>query len=380
MPLTELLKHFKARESETIELATQLIEIESPSRDFEGSVAAADWIASRVNEILPNAEVKFIDAEGYGRHLLIEAFTECPGKPILFLGHSDTVHPAGSKLRNPTRVEGERFYGCGGFDMKVNIAVILEVFFAIKEYGLEPARPIKLLISCDEEIGSTTGREHVETAAAESEFCLVLEPSANGRVKTGRKGTGEFHIKCEGIPSHAGLDPKRGASAILEIAKQIVKLQSFSNFETGTTVNVGTVHGGTTTNVVPAEAECAVDIRFETIAEAERLEQEIRSLTPFDERVKLEITGDINRPPLERTKEVIALFERAKAYAAEIGFNLEDAQVGGASDGNFVAALGIPVLDGLGVKGDGAHTLDEYVIVSDIPYRAVLLAKFIIEG
>lgn len=262
--------------------------------------------------------------------------------------------------------------------MKANIVVILEVFRALKEFGLKPKRPITVLLACDEEVGSETGRGLVEREAKKSEFCLVFEPSANGKTKTGRKGTGLYTLKTHGIPSHAGLDPEKGASAILEISKQIEKLHSFNNFEIGTTVTVGTIKGGTTTNVVPAEAECSVDVRFETLEEAKRIEQEFKALKPFDNRVKLELLGEVNRPPMERTEGVVKLFKKAKELAKTFDYDLEETQVGGASDGNFVGALGVPLLDGLGIAGDGAHTLEEYVLVGDIPSRATLLTLLLI--
>ena len=290
------------------------------------------------------------------------------------LGHTDTVHPRGSFRENPTRVENGKLYGCGAFDMKANCVLMLEVLRVFAELSLQPKRPVTILLSCDEEIGSKTGRSLVETEAQKSEFCLVCEPSDDGRVKTGRKGTGNYTLKTHGISSHAGLEPQRGASAILEIARQIERLNSFNNFEVGTTVTVGTIRGGTTSNVVPAEAECAIDVRFTSIAEARKIESEIRNLKSFDSRVRLEITGAINRPPLERTGNVLRLYEKARAIASRFDYDLGETQVGGASDGNFVGALGIPVLDGLGIAGDGAHTSEEFIFIEDIPKRAALIA------
>jgi glutamate carboxypeptidase len=212
----------------------------------------------------------------------------------------------------------------------------------------------------------------------QSEFCLVCEPSASGRVKTGRKGTGNYTLKTRGVPAHAGLEPEKGASAILEIARQIEKLHSFNNFETGMTVTVGTICGGTTSNVVPAEAECTVDVRFTSMREAGRIENEIRNLKSFDNRVTLEISGATNRPPMERTENVINLYEKARQIALKFDYDLGETQVGGASDGNFVGALSVPVLDGLGVAGDGAHTMEEHILVNDIPKRAALVAGLIL--
>lgn len=376
-----LLNHFQEMQDETINSISEIVEIESPSYNINGSKEVVNWIENKIKDILPNAKFERIFRESYGEHLIVRAFENISHKnPILLLGHTDTVHPVHSKTQNPTRIEDGKIYGCGTFDMKANIVVILQVFKALKKFGLTPKQPITILLACDEEVGSDTGRELVEQEAKKAEFCLVFEPSANGRIKTGRKGTGNYILKTHGIPSHAGLEPNRGASAILEIAKQIEKLHSFTDFEIGTTVSVGTIKGGTTSNVVPAEAECSIDVRFETLDEANRIENELKSLKPFDERVNLELHGGINRPPMERTESVIALFEKAKELAKTFDYDLEETQVGGASDGNFVGALGIPLLDGLGIKGDGAHTLEEYVFVEDIPKRATLLTLLLTES
>ncbi len=372
-----LLDYFQNRQTNILDSIREIVGIESPSRDFAGSVAVVDWLDKRAREISDEFQTERIAAENYGEHLIIRAFP-ANEKTVLLLGHTDTVHPKGSFENNPTRIENDRFYGCGIFDMKANCVLMLEVLRAFTELNLKPRRPITILLSCDEEIGSPTGRNLVEREAKQSKFCLVCEPSAGGRVKTGRKGTGNYTLKAHGVPAHAGLEPERGASAILEIARQIEKLHSFNNFETGTTVTVGTISGGTTSNVVPAEAECAIDVRFTSISEADRIENEIRNLKSFDERVKLEISGAMNRPPLERTENVVKLYEKARDAAAGFGYDLGETQVGGASDGNFVGALGIPVLDGLGIAGDGAHTMEEFIFTGDIPKRAALVAGLIL--
>ena len=207
---------------------------------------------------------------------------------------------------------------------------------------------------------------------------LVMEPPASGgRVKTGRKGTGMFSINVAGRAAHAGLDPEKGASAILELARQIERLHGMNEPGSGITVNVGVINGGTRSNVVAANASGEIDVRFSTTAEAEKVETALANVKPFDERVKVSVTGGINRPPMERNEGVIRLFERARDVAAMLGFELGDAQVGGASDGNFIAALGIPVLDGLGISGDGAHAVHEHIEADDIPRRGALLAGLV---
>ena len=379
--MDKLIEFFQDTQERIVRRIQQLVEIESPSRDEAGSRMVAVWLEEETRKISENFKIERINAEGYGEHLIIRAFESAGGKPVLLLGHTDTVHPRGTKDINPTRLEDGRLYGCGVFDMKANIVLMLEVLRAFTELNLTPKNPVTILLSCDEEIGSYSGRDLVEREAAEAEFCLVCEPSApGGKVKTGRKGTGIFRLKTHGIPAHAGLEPEKGASAILEIAQQIQKLHKLNNLQKGTTVNVCTIKGGTTSNVIPAEACCEIDVRFTSRAEAERVENAIKNLMAFDERVRLEIEGEINRPPMERSKAVVKLYEKAREIARKFDYELGETQVGGASDGNFVAALGVPLLDGLGVAGAGAHTLDEYIYVEDIPKRAALLAKLLLKS
>lgn len=375
----QLLNYFQERRPQIENLIREIVEIESPSFNEPGSRRVVDWVERQFRENLPDPVFERIVAGGCGEHLLVRAFhTKNDLKPILLLGHTDTVHPVGSTEKNPTRIENGRLYGCGTFDMKANIAVMSEVFRAFREFDRVPPRPVTVLLACDEEVGSPTGRRLVEEEAKKSEICLVFEPSANGKVKTGRKGTGMYTLKTHGIPAHAGLDPEKGASAILEIARQIEKLHTLNAPEKGTTVNVCTINGGTTSNVIPENASCEVDVRFTSIGEAERIEQEINALKPFDRRVRLELLGGINRPPMERTEQVVELFEKARKLAAGFGYEIGETQVGGASDGNFVGALGVPLLDGLGIAGDGAHTLNEYVLIEDIPPRATLLTLLLL--
>jgi len=315
-------------------------------------------------------------AAGFGEHLVVRAFPS-DRKSVLLLGHTDTVHPMGANEKNRTRIEDDRFFGCGIFDMKANIVLMIETLRYFAETGKRPANPINILLSCDEEVGSFTGKALVIREAAVSESCFVFEPSLEGRVKTARKGTGMFKLQVHGIPAHAGLEPEKGASAILEISRQIERLHKLNDPNEGTTVNVCTIKGGTTTNVIPEHAECEIDVRFASGDEAERVEKAIRSLEPIDKRVKLELTGEINRPPMERTPAVAALFEKARQLGASFDYDLGEAQVGGGSDGNFVGVLGVPLLDGLGIAGAGAHTLHEHILVSDIAHRATLVTALL---
>ncbi|MCB1024334.1 MAG: M20/M25/M40 family metallo-hydrolase, partial [Acidobacteria bacterium] len=324
----QILDYFKGRKESTVGLISEFVNIESPSFDVARSKKAVDWLERNTSGISPGFDTERIYAEGFGDHFKIRAFQNSDLKPIFILGHSDTVHPIGSIEKNPTRIENGKLFGCGTFDMKANIVVMLEVFRFFTEHNLSPKRQINVLISCDEEVGSDTGRQHVEDEGRKAEYCFVFEPSAEGKVKTGRKGTGSYTLKTHGIPSHAGLDPEKGASAILEISRQIEKLHSLTDFSVGTTISVGMIKGGTAMNVVPAEAECSIDVRFETMDEANRIEHELGNLESFDKRVSLELLGAINRPPLERTDGVVDLFEKAKAAAQTFGYDLKETQVG----------------------------------------------------
>ncbi|NOT48537.1 MAG: M20 family metallopeptidase [Acidobacteria bacterium] len=372
MRSSDILKHFQQRQDAVVDSIREIVEIESPSYDVERSRAVVLWVENEARKIGLDLEIEKIVADGYGEHLIIRAF---PGdaKPVFLLGHTDTVHPVGTKVANPTRVDGDKIYGCGIFDMKANVVLMLEALRYFAESGVAPSRPMTIFLSCDEEVGSFTGRPLLEREAANSEACFVFEPSAAGRVKTGRKGTSLYEIKAHGIPAHAGLEPEKGANAILELSRQIERISALNSPEIGTTVNVCTFRGGTTTNVIPEHAACSVDVRFSSMTEAERIDTVFRDLAAIDDRVTIEISGGINRPPMERTDAVIALFENARNAAASFDYTLGETQVGGASDGNFVAALGVPVLDGLGIAGDGAHTLHEHILVSDVPNRATLI-------
>jgi glutamate carboxypeptidase len=262
--------------------------------------------------------------------------------------------------------------------MKANCALILEALRACAAKNLLPRRNVVIVLTCDEETGSETGRALIEEQARHARAALVLEPPASGgRVKTARKGTGIFNMEVRGRAAHAGLEPEKGASAILELARQIERLQVLNNPERGTTVNVGVIRGGTRSNVVAAEAHAEIDVRFSTQEEARYLDSFIKEAHPFDERVKISVGGGINRPPLERNDGVVSLYKRARSICALLDFELGEASVGGASDGNFIAALNVPVLDGLGVSGDGAHATHEHIMTEDISTRGALLAALI---
>jgi glutamate carboxypeptidase len=368
------------RQDEVLSLICDLVEAESPSGDFEGSRAVVDLLVETARTIPTVNSVERIPAPGCGEHLLVRAFgghAESVSTTLL-LGHTDTVHPRSTLLTQRVRTEGERLYGPGVFDMKAACVLALEALRALAVLDVIPHRPVVLLLTCDEETGSATGRRLVEEEARHAAQALVLEPPVpGGRVKTARKGVGMWTVTAHGIAAHAGLNPEAGASAVLELARQTQRFHSMSDATNGLNFNVGVVRGGTRSNVVAAEAEMELDARFTRIEQARRIEQLMGNLRPFDERVRLTVKGGVNRPPLERTPGVMKLYHHARAIAAGLGFELGEQAVGGASDGNFVAALDVPVLDGLGVDGGGAHAANEHIFITDIVRRGALLAGLV---
>ncbi|HEX3558676.1 MAG TPA: M20 family metallopeptidase [Pyrinomonadaceae bacterium] len=378
----KLLRHFEGRRGEVLSLTRSLCEVESPSGDGEGSRAVVNLLAEAASSIggVESFE-RIVAADGYGEHLLVRAFAKGARdeRALLLLGHTDTVHPRGTLAARPWREDDDgKIFAPGVFDMKASCAVALESLRACASLGLKARRPVTLLLTCDEESGSMSGRALVESEARRAECVLVLEPPAPGRrAKTGRKGTGLFTLTVEGRAAHAGLEPEKGVSAVLELARQIERVCALARAELGTTINVGTVSGGTHANVVAAEARAEVDVRFSTSDEARRVEAGLRELRPFDERAALKVTGGINRPPLERTAAVLGLYERARRVAALLDFELGEASVGGASDGNFAAACGATVLDGLGIDGDGAHAAHEHIQADAVVLRGALLAALV---
>lgn len=375
--LTSTRPLIEQRHAQVVELIRRVVEIESPSGDVQGSLAVNQVLENESREISSVATVERIASPNCGEHLLIRAFSDHGNgnRTTLLLGHTDTVHARGS-LR--TYTEGDRLYGPGVFDMKASCVIAIEALRALSDCGIRPRRPVTLLLTCDEEIGSLTGRPLVEREARHAEQVLVLEPPApGGCAKTARKGVGAWTVKAQGIASHAGLDPEKGASAILELARQTERLHALNNSAQGTSFNVGVIRGGTRSNVVAAHAEMEVDARFSKMDEAARVANLMSTLQPFDDRVSLTIKGGINRGPLERTAGVINLFHHAEEIAARLGFKLGECSVGGASDGNFAAALNVPVLDGLGVDGDGAHAAHEHILLPDITPRTTLLSGLI---
>ena len=376
--ILKLHDYFAQRQPQIESFIRDLVSLESPSGDEEGSRAVVELLATTAKSLRCVSEIERVQVPQFGEHLVIRAFQNKQNQGrIMVVGHTDTVHPRGSIDQRPLRIENNRLYGPGTFDMKANCALALEVMRCFDELELAPDCALTFVLACDEEVGSFTGwplMEKIATAERPKTVFVLEPPGSGGRVKTGRKGTGIFALKVEGRAAHAGLDPEKGASAILEIARQIERLHALNQAASGVTVNVGVIRGGTRSNVVAAEAEAEIDIRFSTEAESQEIQHILSSVQPIDERTRVFVSGGINRPPLERTPAVIELFEKARAIAGKMDFDLGETQVGGASDGNFLAAMGIPVLDGLGISGDGAHAVHEHIELDDIPRRGALIA------
>jgi glutamate carboxypeptidase len=274
----------------------------------------------------------------------------------------------------PVREEDGRLYGPGIFDMKAGIAVAMLSMRAISAFPSATYPAVTMLWTTDEEIGSESSRAAIERIARESDAVLVLEPSLpGGAAKTSRKGVAEFELAVHGVSAHAGIDPTKGASAILELARQIIAVQSLQDLDRGVSINVGRIVGGSRTNVVAELARASIDVRVQTMADAAAIEQALRALKPVNRATRLEVSGTVNRPPLERTPQVVALFKLARQAARDLGQELKEGATGGSSDGNFTAAIGVPTLDGLGPRGDGAHAQHEHVEIDDLPWRAAFL-------
>ena len=366
---------------ETIEA---LVRLESPSDDKAAVDRCGDELERRLTQI--GTSVERLEREARGDHLRAswrkgkreKGKGDAPPQ-ILLLGHFDTVWPVGSLERMPLREVNGRLYGPGIFDMKAGIAIAMLALRAIDAAALPEDVQVVMMWTTDEEIGSATSRAAIEDEARRSRAVLVLEPSLpGGAVKTSRKGVGEFELIAHGVSAHAGLDPGKGASAIHELARQILALEALQDLTRGITINVGTISGGSRPNVVADRAAALVDVRIETMADGARVDSAIRALQAAHPAVRLEITGGVNRPPLERSADVVRLYQQAAAVASALGSTLSEGAAGGGSDGNFTAALGVPTLDGLGPQGDGAHALHEHVLVEDLSRRAALLAGLIV--
>ncbi len=354
-----------------------LVRLESPTDDPAGVNAAAAEVerwaaelgaAAHRHSSPPSESIRFADPLElrFGRH-------DGSERPLLLLGHLDTVWPRGTLARMPWRHASGRLYGPGVLDMKAGITMALTAL-SLRQY---PGRPVTLLLNPDEEVGSPVSRALTERLARASRAVLVLEPAQGLACKTARKGVGHYHLSVTGVAAHSGVDFEHGHSAVRELAHQIEIVSAFTDLARGLTVNCGVISGGTRANVIAEHASAEIDVRIARAADAMEIEQRLAALTPRDPACRIELTGGINRPPMERSLATLRLFEQARALAAELGFVLDEASTGGGSDGNFTAALGVPTLDGLGAVGDGAHAAHESVLLEHLAPRTALLAALL---
>jgi glutamate carboxypeptidase len=376
------LREARRRVPQTVELIRDLVECETPSGDVAAISRFVDIFADRVDDI---AKVRTFSGgsrsgDAQGPHFRCEF--RLPGQKkngqVLALGHSDTVWPLGILETMPCRQSRGRLHGPGVFDMKSGLALFVTAMRILRDLNIPIRRRVVLQVNSDEEIGSPTSRPLTEEAARGSVAVLVLEPAgAGGKLKTARKGVGDYTVTVRGVAAHAGLDFEKGASAIVEMARQIERVASFTRLDRGITVSPGVIRGGSRSNVVAAECSVDVDVRVPRAGDARYLERCFRGLKPFDRRCSVKVKGGLNRPPMERTAGAGKLFGVAARLGGDIGVELEECAVGGGSDGNFTAALGVPTLDGLGAVGEGAHAPGESVIIGRLAERAALLAKLV---
>ncbi len=370
----------RSRQAAIVALIRQLVECESPSDDAVSVNRFVDLVASKLEGA---AKVRRLAGGRFGRHLRCEFRLPGPRKRrdghILALGHSDTVWPLGTLAHMPFRQKNGRLWGPGVLDMKAGIAFFLFAIRTLRELDVPVSRRVILQLNSDEEVGSESSRPLTEAVARGSAAVLVLEPGTGleGKIKTERKGVGGYTVTVRGRASHAGVDFQSGASAIVELARQIERIAGFTQLSRGITVSPGVISGGTRTNVVAAEARASIDVRVSRMKDAPALDRKFRALRVFDKRCSIQVEGGVNRPPMERTAAIRKLFGTARGLAAELGVKLEESSTGGGSDGNFTAALGVPTLDGLGGVGEGAHAANESILVDRIADRTALLAMLL---
>lgn len=372
-----VLKIIEKNHDDMVKYLKDIVEYESFSSDKKKIDILANWISNTFSELV-GGKSEIVKMQDTGNHVRCEWGTG--DDQILMLAHFDTVWPTGTLKSSPFRVEGDRAYGPGVFDMKGGLIQGIFALKAIKEAGIHLDKKIVFFFDSDEEIGNPTSKPYIEMEAKKSERVFVLEPamSLNGALKTTRKGVGIYELEVKGVPSHAGIDPDKGISAIEEISKHVIDLHSQSDIDSGTTINVGKINGGSAVNVIAEKAKIDIDVRAKTAKELERVHNLILNIKPKREGVQLNVSGEINRLPLERTDEVKEMFETAKKIASDcLGFDLIEEETGGGSDGNLTAPLA-PTLDGLGAVGDGAHANHEHLLLSKMNERCALVAALLI--
>jgi glutamate carboxypeptidase len=371
----ELTRSVAQRRPEMLEMIAELVQVESPTEDrmaVNRCVSLLEkWIQTAGGKSRRNAQSKAGD-------LLIGRFGPARGAPLMLLGHLDTVWPLGTLKKMPFRLRGGRAWGPGVLDMKAGVVMALIALRVLAEAN-RLAQPVLYLLNSDEETGSEYSRAVTESLARKCAAVFVLEPAQGlaGAYKTARKGVGNYRLQVHGVAAHSGVDFTQGHSAVLELGRQVERASAFTDLARGITVNAGVIGGGTRSNVVAAEAWAEFDVRIAKAADEQRIDRRFRALRAVDRRCRLEVTGGLNRPPMERTSGTVTLFRRAATIAAGLGFQLQEAATGGGSDGNFTSALGIPTLDGMGAVGEGAHADRESILLDALVPRTALLAAMI---
>lgn len=372
--LGALLAGARKKQSALLELTKRLVMKESPSDSKAGVDACSALVGEHVRRL--EGKVQFHRQRNFGDLLEARFGPKSKSGKILLLGHLDTVWPLGTLKTMPCRIADGRLRGPGTLDMKAGVAMAITAIEMLAEAAaLE--REIILLLNSDEEVGSPISRRITERLARQCAAVFVLEPAQGLAYKTARKGTGNWRIDIKGVSAHAGVDFQHGASAIAELARVVQTVSGWTDLKRGTTVSVGVAGGGSKSNVIPAEAWAEVDVRIARKAAGLRMERKFAGLRPADNRCSLAVTGGINRPPMERTRGTAKLYEQARGFAWELGFVLDEAATGGASDGNFTSALGIPTLDGMGAVGEGAHAAHESILIEHLAPRTALLARML---
>jgi glutamate carboxypeptidase len=369
-----LAAYLRARTPELIDELGRWIEIES----FSSDVTAVSWMINVVGERLQalGAQVHRLSGSPQADHLLASWPGE--GEPLIIVGHVDTVYPRGTLEEFPFRIDGDVVRGPGVSDVKGCVLLACAALEALRATSRWTRRPLKFLVTSDEEVGSPTSRQHIEAQAKGCRAALIIESAGDGGfLKVWRKSVSMYELTAEGRASHAGVAPELGISAIHELAHHINAIVALARPDIGTTINIGLIEGGTAGNVVAAEASCRIDVRALTVAEAERVDLALRDLTPHLAGARLTLSGGINRPAMEQTPGNMGLYDAAEAIATELGFAVTPGGTGGGSDGNFTSALGTPTLDGLGGVGSGSHSLDEWFSIPEFAPRAAMLAKLI---
>lgn len=369
--IIDLQQFCRSQQPWLIESIEALVRLESPTTDKGAVDRCGAELQRRLESI--GGRVSRLPRTGAGDHLLAEF--GCGRDQLLLLGHFDTVWPVGQLEKMPLERRDGRLHGPGIFDMKAGIAIAMLATRALIETGAALSHRVVMLWTTDEEIGSRSSRSAIEDEARRSAAVLVLEPSLpGGALKTARKGCGGYEVTVHGVAAHAGIEPEKGASAVEELARQILTINALQDLERGRLVNVVQVAGGLRSNVIPDQARAVVDVRVPSMSEAAELDRAFAALATTDPRTRITVSGGLDRPPLERTAAVERLYRQAKSVAAELGIQLGEGATGGGSDGNFTAALGVPTLDGLGAVGDGAHAAHEHVEIAALADRAAILA------